>query len=87
MRFLSGHVLYYLSGFLSLQLDIQNFLARLGYGGSVVDTNIFTSANMTSLSPSEATKDVAEDLIFSRSSAELYSKLTQDDRQVSKHIR
>ena len=35
------HIQYYLSGFLTLQLEIQNFLYSLGYGGHLIRTSVF----------------------------------------------
>jgi hypothetical protein len=86
MRFLSGHVLYYLSGFLSIQLDIQSFLAQRGYGGSVIATNVFKTMNISDLSPTAATEAVARAIIFSKTSDELYSRLSDQDDMVCLYV-
>ena len=37
----SGQLLYFTSGFLTLQMEIQNYLSILGLGGSVIETSVF----------------------------------------------
>ena len=40
MRQQSGQLLYFLSGFLSIQLEIQNFLSLVGLGGPLIQTKV-----------------------------------------------
>ena len=40
MRQQSGQLLYFLSGFLSIQLEIQNFLSLVGLGGPLIETKV-----------------------------------------------
>lgn len=41
----SGQLLYFISSFLTFQLEIQNFLAYLNFGGSVIPTDSFFDEN------------------------------------------
>ena len=40
-RMQSGQLLYFMSGFLTIQLEMQNFLSSQGLGGPVIHTQIF----------------------------------------------
>ena len=40
-KYESGELLYFVSGFLSLQLELQNFLYLSGYGGTHIRTHNF----------------------------------------------
>lgn len=60
-RYLSGHVLYFSSGYLSLQLDVQNFLSECGYGGRAISTDVFASqSNSQSTEFDELTQRMAD---------------------------
>jgi hypothetical protein len=68
----SGQLLYFTSGFLTLQLELQNFLAYSGLGGSIVRSDVFNGRNAEILlQPALAAHALAERVSAARSSEEV----------------
>ena len=72
----SGQLLYFLSGFLSLQLEVQNFLAAAGLGGPVIPTQAWGGSGRPLegllLGPNAVTKRVADALIDAVTPTDVY---------------
>ena len=72
----SGQLLYFLSGFLSLQVEVQNFLAAAGLGGPVIPTQAWGGSGRPLegllLGPNAVTKRVADALINAVTPTDVY---------------
>lgn len=84
MREQSGQLLYFLSGFLTLQLEIQNFLASVGVGMLKIDTSILPQ-NSSIMLPSTMTSFLAES-ILSVDTDDIYQKLVNSTKLVNVNI-
>ena len=72
----SGQLLYFTSGFLTLQIEIQNFLAHWQLGGTKIQSNVFTGRNgEILLHPVLAAYDVAEKLAQSVNKQQVYDAI------------
>lgn len=68
----SGQLLYFTSGFLTLQLEVQNFLAYAGLGGSIVRSDVFSGHNAEILlQPALAAHDLAQRLAAAQTPEQL----------------
>ena len=72
-RIQSGQLLYFISGFLTLQLELQNYLATMGKGGPVISTQAFQGRILPQ--PSQAAQRLADAAVFSSSPEELRTAL------------
>lgn len=69
----SGQLLYFTSGFLTLQMEMQNFLAHWQLGGSVIESNVFTGHNeRLLLRPAMAAHSLAQDLAYAKTPDEVF---------------
>lgn len=76
LRQQSGQLLYFLSGFLSIQLEVQNFLSCIGLGGPIIPNKVFgDSPDTTFLHPNTITRNIAEALMKSSNSKEVYDAI------------
>ena len=63
-RVQSGQLLYFISGFLTLQLELQNFLSLVGKGGPIVKTEVFKGQRRNFPQPSSAAQDIANAIML-----------------------
>ena len=84
----SGQLLYFLSGFLTLQLEIQTFLASTGLGGPVIPTQALDGHrrpfDSLILGPSAVTRSIAEALMDAISPHDVFTTVvnsTSSQRQ------
>jgi hypothetical protein len=76
LRQQSGQLLYFLSGFLSIQLEVQNFLSCVGLGGPIIPTKVFGDSPDTAfLHPNTITRNIAEALMKSSNSEDVYDAI------------
>ena len=78
----SGQLLYFLSGFLSIQLEMQNFLSAVGLGGPLIRTQVLgESPEESFLRPHTITRNIAEALMKSTTNNEVYSAIINTTAQ------
>jgi hypothetical protein len=75
LRQQSGQLLYFLSGFLSIQLEVQNFISSVGLGGPVIPTKVFGDAPSSFLKSSSVTRNIADALIHSASNDDVFNAI------------
>lgn len=63
-RVQSGQLLYFISGFLTLQLELQNFLSVVGKGGPVIQTEVFKGQSRNFPQPSGFAREVADAIML-----------------------
>jgi hypothetical protein len=78
----AGQLLYFTSGFLSIQLEIQNFLSTVGLGREIV-SHVFSSSTLSlagipiaSSSEVPFSQIIAERIIAANSTADLFANLS-----------
>ena len=85
LRQQSGQLLYFTSGFLTLQLEVQNFLASWHLGGSVIQSDAFSGRNEgVLLEPAYAAHSLAQAIAKATTREEVYEAIvnaTQMDAQ------
>jgi len=73
LRQQSGQLLYFTSGFLTLQLEVQNFLASWHLGGSVIQSDAFSGRNEgVLLEPAYAAHSLAQAIAKATTRQEVY---------------
>ena len=74
----SGQLLYFTSGFLSLQMEIQNFLGAWKLGGPIIDAEVFSGGVLDEslLLPGYAAQRLAEALLKAEDEEAVYQALS-----------
>lgn len=77
----SGQLLYFISGFLSIQVELQNFLTlhaqKLGRAGDarVIETDVFKKQTQSLLQPVNAARSVATALFAAHNKTDVYHSI------------
>jgi hypothetical protein len=95
-RMQAGQLLYFTSGFLTMQLEVQNYLSSLVIGGPPIHSQAFSAStlSMSDLSPSSSrthdqlplSQRIADDILSAKSTSQLISKLYNTTSLVSSPI-
>jgi ABC-type lipoprotein export system ATPase subunit len=77
----SGQLLYFISGFLTFQLELQNYFSIYGLGGSVIKSDFFSNggAELFNL-PNKISNNIAADYISSNTPFDLYNTIIKSSR-------
>lgn len=87
----AGQLLYFTSGFLTMQLEVQNYLSSMGIGGPPIHSQAFSSSTLSfsgltaSLQPDQMTlsQRIADDILSATSTSQLISKIYNTTSLVS----
>ena len=74
-------LLYFLSGFLSLQLEIQNFLSMHWYGGPHIKTDVFRDSSSVP-KPSVESQHIADKIFDAITPMQIYDTFRNISKQV-----
>jgi hypothetical protein len=70
----SGQLLYFISSFLTFQLEIQNFLASLNLGGPIIPTDSFHDDNNL-INELELPKEFISNLLKAKTPNDIYNSI------------
>lgn len=83
----SGQLLYFTSGFLTLQLEVQNFLAHWHLGGSVIQSDAFSGRNEgVLLEPAYAAHSLAQAIARATTRKEVYEAVLNATQSQTQNI-